>query len=208
MGRKQPLTRRESQQQTRQALIEAAERELLRTGIYETSIRRICTTAGFTLGAFYSNFSTKDELLMEVVEGHARRIFALLDEVVAASVPGGKEDMAQRIEMWLGELQQDDVLTGLSLEFALYARHNESFRILYGASKNAWRNRLTSSLERLFSGLGVKPRIPLQQMVLGLWALWHGFAMESIVPGTGTADRVVPLFLEALLESSRSGGSE
>ena len=64
----QRLTRQESRQQTRHALINAAEQELLRVGIYEASIRRICVTAGYTLGAFYSNFGNKDELLMEVLE--------------------------------------------------------------------------------------------------------------------------------------------
>ena len=58
------LTRQESRQNTRQAIIRATEQELLAGGIYGASIRRICSSAGFTLGAFYSNFRDKDELLI------------------------------------------------------------------------------------------------------------------------------------------------
>ena len=69
------LSRQESQQLTRQRLIEAAEKEIIRLGIYEASIRQICETAGYSLGAFYSNFNNKDELLLEVVELHSKHEF-------------------------------------------------------------------------------------------------------------------------------------
>ena len=135
---------------------------------------------------------------MEVVDTHARHIFASLDNI-CASEGGGT---AEELEGWLQELQGDQILA-LSLEFAMYAKHNPKFGVLYGKSRAQWRVRLADVLARLFERQGRTPRIPVRQMALGMNALWHGFAIEAFVPGTDTADKIIPVFLDALLEPAR-----
>ena len=204
----QRLTRQESRQQTRHALINAAEQELLRVGIYEASIRRICITAGYTLGAFYSNFGNKDELLMEVLEIHTIRLFASLDELITSQIPEDPQTMAREIADWLKEVQTDQVLSNLALEFALYARHNEHFNAMYAANSERWRGRLSLSLGKLADCLGRKPVISLRQMALALMALWHGLVLESVVPGTEAADTIIPAILDSLLQRLGKGSFE
>lgn len=50
--------------QTQERLIEAALEVFAKTGISGASVEQICETAGFTRGAFYSNFDSKDALLL------------------------------------------------------------------------------------------------------------------------------------------------
>ncbi|HJE51895.1 MAG TPA: TetR/AcrR family transcriptional regulator [Tessaracoccus flavescens] len=45
----------------------AAVREFARNGIDATSIEKLCDAAGFTRGAFYSNFSSKDDFLLAMM---------------------------------------------------------------------------------------------------------------------------------------------
>ncbi|MEA4990380.1 hypothetical protein SDC9_05705 [bioreactor metagenome] len=201
------LTRQESREQTRQSLIHAAEQELLRVGIYEASIRRICVTAGYTLGAFYSNFGNKDELLMEVVEIHTARLFSSLDELIDSSNTPDFKTIAKEIGCWLKEIQMDQILSNLTLEFTLYARHNERFSIIYAANKERWRGRLAQSLGKLFDHLGQTPTMPLKQLALALSALWQGLVLESVVPGTDAADTIIPVLLNSLLEKSQADSS-
>ncbi|MDN5559707.1 MAG: TetR/AcrR family transcriptional regulator [Ruaniaceae bacterium] len=53
---------------TRRRLVDAAVQEFAAHGIDATSVETICESAGFTRGAFYSNFADKDELVLAIVE--------------------------------------------------------------------------------------------------------------------------------------------
>lgn len=52
--------------ETRRKLVEAALSEFGRAGIDATSVEQLCEAAGFTRGAFYSNFETKDDVCVAV----------------------------------------------------------------------------------------------------------------------------------------------
>lgn len=67
MGKPKRLTRAERQQQTRDALLDAAARVFVRRGFQGSSVEEISAEAGYTRGAFYSNFKSKDEILVEVL---------------------------------------------------------------------------------------------------------------------------------------------
>lgn len=49
---------------TRERLLDAAREILARDGIQGASVEHICENAGFTRGAFYSNFASKDDLIL------------------------------------------------------------------------------------------------------------------------------------------------
>jgi AcrR family transcriptional regulator len=62
------LTREESRAQTRDRLLDATYEIVVRNGIEEASIEDIAEAAGFSRGAFYSNFESKEELLCALLE--------------------------------------------------------------------------------------------------------------------------------------------
>ena len=74
---------RPTRDDTREKLFEAAARVFEDQGIGGASIEAIAAAAGFTRGAFYSNFKSKDELIIAMLEDHVaqsiRRNLALLD---------------------------------------------------------------------------------------------------------------------------------
>ena len=55
-------------ERTRERLLDAAFEKFAEHGIHGTSIEAVCEAAGFTRGAFYSNFETKDELMLALTE--------------------------------------------------------------------------------------------------------------------------------------------
>ncbi len=61
-------TRRERREQTRAALLDAAERLWGERGIHGASLDDIAAAAGLTKGAVYSNFSGKTDLLLALLE--------------------------------------------------------------------------------------------------------------------------------------------
>ncbi|MET0296255.1 MAG: TetR/AcrR family transcriptional regulator, partial [Microbacterium sp.] len=61
-----PATRR--REATRQKLLDAAAQVFAEVGLDAASVEAICERAGFSRGAFYSNFETKDELMLALTE--------------------------------------------------------------------------------------------------------------------------------------------
>jgi AcrR family transcriptional regulator len=64
---------RPTREETRQRLFEAAAQVFASQGIGAASIESIAEAAGFTRGAFYSNFASKDELIISMLAHHADR---------------------------------------------------------------------------------------------------------------------------------------
>src|SRR5437879_12268045 len=60
-------------EETRDKMFEAAARVFEEQGINGASIEAIATAAGFSRGAFYSNFASKDELIIAMLEDHVEQ---------------------------------------------------------------------------------------------------------------------------------------
>jgi AcrR family transcriptional regulator len=64
---------RPTRDDTCEKLFEAAARVFGEQGIGSASIEAIAAAAGFTRGAFYSNFKSKDELIIAMLEDHVEQ---------------------------------------------------------------------------------------------------------------------------------------
>ncbi|MCE9522821.1 MAG: TetR/AcrR family transcriptional regulator, partial [Alphaproteobacteria bacterium] len=67
------LTRAEQQAQTRERLLAAAERVFARHGYGGASIDLISAEAGYSKGAIYSNFESKEEVFLELARVYMGR---------------------------------------------------------------------------------------------------------------------------------------
>jgi AcrR family transcriptional regulator len=131
----QRLTRGERQAQTREALLDAAARVFVRRGFQASSVEEITAEAGYTRGAFYSNFSSKEELFVELLH---KRVYArytemyeqgLRDPARAPTLRGtgemlaaiqGREQDRWLFRLWfecLSQAGRDDELRELSATF-------------------------------------------------------------------------------------------
>jgi AcrR family transcriptional regulator len=76
-------TRAEQQAETRTRLLEAAAEAFAARGFEGASIDHITELAGYTRGAFYSNFSDKAELLLELGSARMEDFAAVLPGILA-----------------------------------------------------------------------------------------------------------------------------
>src|SRR3954465_1265496 len=74
---------RPTRDDTREKLFEAAPRVCEEQGIGGASIEDIAAAAGFTRGAFYSNFKSKDELIIAMIEEHVDQSIRRMHELLA-----------------------------------------------------------------------------------------------------------------------------
>src|ERR1700760_650571 len=77
------LRTRPTRDDTRDKLFEAAARVFEEQGIGGASIEAIALAAGFTRGAFYSNFASKDELIIAMIENHVEQSIERMHELLA-----------------------------------------------------------------------------------------------------------------------------
>ena len=78
-------SRRDSKQETREALIQAGMSLFSEEGVDLPSLDAICARAGFTRGAFYVHFRNRDDFLAAVMD---RALVAFVDSMLAASEGG------------------------------------------------------------------------------------------------------------------------
>lgn len=75
-------------ERTRQRLLDAAAEVFSEVGLDAASVEAVCDRAGFTRGAFYSNFSSKDELFLELAQRVADEKLGAVGERVRALESG------------------------------------------------------------------------------------------------------------------------
>ncbi|TDE99040.1 TetR/AcrR family transcriptional regulator [Occultella glacieicola] len=71
-----PRSRREQQQQTRDALVVAARQAFAEHGYHAANLEAIAREAGFSKGAVYSNFDGKADLFLAVIDANVEIAFA------------------------------------------------------------------------------------------------------------------------------------
>src|SRR5262249_33712448 len=123
MKARKRLTREESKELTRIRLIEAAERLFIRKGFDGASVEEISESAGYSRGAFYSNFEDKDQILL-AVSAH-RRPKADDDIFQQASDPADRAAAAR--EWFSGQWRLKDFIA-LRSEFSRRAVRDRSVR--------------------------------------------------------------------------------
>ena len=74
---------RPTRDDTRDKLFEAAAQVFEEQGINAASIETIAAAAGFTRGAFYSNFASKDELIVAMLEDHVEQTIRRCRDLLA-----------------------------------------------------------------------------------------------------------------------------
>lgn len=74
------IRKNRSPERTRESLVDAAAKLFLQQGLERPSLDAICELAGYTRGAFYVHFKTREELVAAVVE---RALSEFLDAMVS-----------------------------------------------------------------------------------------------------------------------------
>ena len=146
-----PVTKRRTE--TRERLLEAAYEAFSDIGFGRSTVEQVCERAGYTRGAFYSNFTSLDELFLAMWE---RKSAELLTGVRAAL---NDDDPAIRsvgdiVEHFADVIPVDDVWYRITAEFTAHALRHPSLRRVMAAREAAISAALTPVLETLLNRIG------------------------------------------------------
>lgn len=191
------MSRKERQAKTRLRLLDAAEQVFLRRGLQGSSVEEITAEAGFSRGAFYSNFKSKDELFVELLQDRVYRQYAAMAEQAQEQPGTPRERLRWGIER-VRDLQREEGgswLFRLWLECLTQAARDPEFRKLAATFWSGNRGLLAEQTKETFNEVGRKPPLPTEQIATAMIALDVGLAVQHLVdPDEAPLDLYVPLF--------------
>lgn len=190
----QPSTRR--RENTRARLLDAAEDVFAEKGLKRVTIDDLVGAAGFTRGAFYSNFSSIEEVFFALFEQQSERMLAAVREVVD-STPEGEFSIGLIFDA-LGPFGRRWYL--VQTEFTLLALRSPEARTVFQEHRTRFEAQMVDVIADVLDRLGREPAIPLAQMTETAVALYlHSLAQDSLGTGTLGTEELVNIVLPQVI---------
>lgn len=190
-------TRRRAE--TRARLLAAALEVLGEQGLARSSVESVCDKAGFTRGAFYSNFATMDDVVAALHAAQTTELVERVTDRLAGGLPG--TDLDQVVAHVLQVLPVDRQWHAVRTEFTAQALRNPEAARALAAQRARLRERLAPVLVDALRRLGRRPVVPADELVRALVTAHEGLTTARLLgepPGVGT--RLLTAALETFTE--------
>jgi AcrR family transcriptional regulator len=172
------LTRAEAKLRTRELLLDSAARTFARKGFTGASVEEIAESAGFSIGALYSNFSNKEQLFLELLSARANSRITTAAEILEQA-RHDDTNAASALGRMLVEVADKDVdFAPLQAEFWLYAVRNPEVLDQLTPVLRAPRDALGRLIEASRQRPGSASRIPVDNMATVVFALFQGLVRQ------------------------------
>jgi AcrR family transcriptional regulator len=174
-------SRAEKQAETRAQLLDAAEEVFRERGFAAATIEEITHRAGYSRGAFYSNFESREQLFVELLH---RRVYDDFTRMLARTPRErtARKQMAatarefarryERGERWLFELW---------LECLAHAARHPEFASLAATFWRGNRTLTAQTIDATYDQVGERPPIDSKDLATALTALDIGLAIQNLV---------------------------
>src|SRR3954470_4815012 len=184
------LRTRPTRDDTRDKLFEAAARVFEEDGIGGASIEAIAAAGGFSRGAFYSNFKSKDELIIAMIEDHVAQSIRRNMDILAQH--DNLDDFIAALKT-MDRSRQDPLVRSplLHMEMILFVARAEKRRPELAKRLRARRRLVTEIVETTAKNGGRNFSNPAWVGAI-LLALEDGFRLHRLIdPETTPADSFV-----------------
>lgn len=194
------LTRAQKKAETRSCLLEAAGRVFARRGMQQASIDEVAEHAGFTKGAFYANFESKEELFLAMLDDRFAKHLEEIDRALASD--DDPEDQA-RVGAASFIRLADPEWERLYLEFSAYASRNENFRRELVTRRRHLQEGLAELYRRRAQQLGVEPPFPIEDLARMTFAMADGIALQKLLDPDSVSPELYPTMLATFFAGVR-----
>lgn len=196
------LTREESRDQTRQRLLDAAEKLIAKKGLAATSVEDIADAAGYTRGAFYSNFGGKNDLFLELLRRDHQQATDELNALLSDEIP--VEQLQSRTREIYSQLYRDNECFMNWTEARMAAARDAKFRTKLSALMQEKRMQIAKFIEYFYARVGVTPPSSPEAMAMGFMSLVEGVTLFMLSTpqdmNASQAESILSLFVDSLME--------
>ncbi|AXL51049.1 TetR family transcriptional regulator [Paraburkholderia caffeinilytica] len=170
--KRQRLTREQSKDQTRERLLDAGQAIFMKKGFVAASVEDIAGAAGYTRGAFYSNFRSKNELFLELLRRDHETMQAGLHAIFEDAV--SREEMEARVLRYYSNLHRENKCFLMWVEAKLLAVRDGRFRIRFNAFMHEKLEQLAAYIREFSTRVGTPLPLPAETLAMGLMGLCDG----------------------------------
>ena len=172
------LSRAERREQTRDGLVAAADRLFVAGGFHATTLDQIAAAAGYTKGAVYSNFASKEDLFFAVYEQRAERTVAEVEGLLTEHEPAaGLERLATDTSARRG---RDDGWLAVFFEFWAHAIRHPEYRARFADIHGRLQRPVASALTRFADARGIDLPVGALPLAVAANAMQVGLALERL----------------------------
>jgi AcrR family transcriptional regulator len=174
-----------SRENTRARLMDAAFEVFAEEGLDGASVEAICERAGFTRGAFYSNFESKDELFLALVstvsEQKLQAVSARVDEITAGDqTPASPAEIVQRVVDVSIDTRQGVLLLS---EIRIRAMRDSRMAAAYWAWQTGMTERVEAIINDLVRAYGFTLRMPSGDFARVILNSWETTSVNALIAG-------------------------
>jgi AcrR family transcriptional regulator len=176
-----PATSRhqERSEATRARLIRAAEKIFARDGFEAAKLEEIAAEAGYTRGAFYANFKSKEDLFFDLLEGQiSSRINTV--EQITRNLRDPQEKLRAFREFFL-TVCEDRRWSLLALEFKLFAVRHPEVKVRLAAMNRRLVKPRIGILRDVMEGSGRKLPVSPTAIAMSLSAVTNALGLEHML---------------------------
>ena len=206
------LTREQSHAQTRQRLIAAARQEIGCKGIAGASVRSISEAAGYSQGAFYSCFDSKEALLLHLLQDHLASIedrFAAVPNRIEAKIADTEHE--DRLELVCAEMDEffrstnpGTTYATLAVELQLHAGRGANFAQQYETIRHTAHAALRKIMTQIYEFLPSQPEIDPEHLAISLLSTGVGFSTVGPAISQEARRQMLSTLFRALVGGSRA----
>jgi AcrR family transcriptional regulator len=170
--------------ETRRRLLDAATAVFAETGFGRASVEDVCSRAGYTRGAFYSNFVSLDELFLLMWQERTDAFIEAAEAAVDAAEQDPVGSLEEGVDRLLDVAVVDDAWFRVQAEFTAHALRTPGLREVMAARERRISELLMRVLDRAVEHVG--RRIPDREAFAdALVAVHEGTAIQCLVePGS------------------------
>lgn len=199
------LTRAEKKAETRARLLRSATTVFAERGMERASIDDVAERAGYTKGAFYASFTSKEDLFLALLDEHFADLLERLDRVLS-----GDDDLVDQARegaaSFMSFIAADPDWERLFFDFSVYATRNEPFRRELVHRRRALREGIGTLLQRRVDELGVEPPLPVADIAMMVFAMGDGVALQKLLDPESVEEELYPTMLATFFAGLRAQG--
>ena len=173
------ISRSERTEQNRERLLQAARRVFLAKGFDAATLDQIAEEAGFSKGVVYSQFESKADVFLTLLERRvAERAKRQLELAEALNGLGDFDELFTEVT----RIQNaEPAWTLLVIEFRVFAARDRKLNRRYAALHRRAIEGIVRLLRIVYARSGVEAPAPLETLATHLLALGNGAALEDLV---------------------------
>jgi AcrR family transcriptional regulator len=184
---------------TRRKLLQAAEEVFARDGFEAARLEDIAAEAGYTRGAFYANFESKEDIFFVLLEHWVAQRIEEVNALLRRH-PGAAEQL-RALREYYAQNAKDRQLALLALEFKLFTLRHPEAAARFRVRRQGLRSCGSDLLQRLSKSLGRSLPVSTTAAATALGAFSQTLLLEHLVDAKSLSFAEIRRLLELVFDA-------